>query len=226
MSMPILMQAPGRSTFTQSGLIELGKPVQTLADGQFVEAKVPKEPRKKKNAEPVPPQPFVGPPPKISGAGMPRGSKTGEPEEPIKVFQAVAPTDPSRVELPKAPIGMSASGIDKTTKTRYAKGSQEAKDFMKRIRDMKKKKQTIPASVSEQEVAEAVAAAPAPKKRSSKKKSADAEAMVAAAATDGENAKPKKAKKASKKETVDANTVAQLQAQLADMNRQIAAYGR
>jgi hypothetical protein len=37
------MQPPGRSTFTQSGLIELGKPVQTLPDGSFVEAKVPKD---------------------------------------------------------------------------------------------------------------------------------------------------------------------------------------
>jgi hypothetical protein len=159
------MTAPGRSTFTQSGLIELGKPIETLPDGQFVEAKKPREPRKKKNAEPEIPQPFVGPPPVISGAGKPRGAKASEgPEKPLQVFQAVAASSEG-IPAEAAPVGQAVSGVAKTRKTRFAKGSEEAKKFMAdlRAKAVAKRASAPAAGKVEKAVKAAVAAIPVKK---------------------------------------------------------------
>lgn len=199
MSLPILMQPPGRSTFTQSGLIELGKPVQTLPDGSFVEAKVPKAPRKKKNAEPELPQPAVGPPPVISGAPRGRGRVTGEPDEPLKVFQPTAQTE-GLAPVDKVAAGQAVSAIPKTRAVMFAKGSQEAKDYMAKIRGLRKpkaKETTVSAPAAP--VATAPAADPKPKKS----RKAKAEPAVAAATSstdiDKEKKKLKKQLKAMKK---------------------------
>ena len=159
------MQPPGRSTFTQSGLIELGKPVETLPDGRFVEAKIPKEPRKKKDALPEPPQPFVGPPPVISGAGKPRGPKErGEPQAPMQVFEAATSSQ-------QPTTGVSQLPGAKIKKPRLVKGSQEAKDYMKAIREkgMAKKAASAPAAAS------AAVEAVMPKPKKGKKTAASAE---------------------------------------------------
>lgn len=156
MSFPILMSPPGRSTFTQSGLIELGKPVETLPDGQFVEAKKPREPRKRKDAEPEIPQPFVGPPPIISGAGKARG-QSGEPDAPLKVFTpVVAGSEMADVDITSR--GQAASGIHKTTKTPFIKGSEEAKAHMARIRKIGQEKKAAEKAAAE-EAAKAIVAA-------------------------------------------------------------------
>jgi hypothetical protein len=182
MSFPILMQPPGRSTFTQSGLIELGKPVQTLPDGSFVEAKVPKEPRKKKNAEPEIPQPAVGPPPVISGAGKPRGPKErGEPQAPLQVFQ---PSDPSRTpETGFSQAAGTVAAVKPPKRPRLVKGTQEAKDYMASIRGRKKTKETAVAAP-----AAPVAVAPVESAKPKKTRKAKAEPAVATAAkTDEED---------------------------------------
>jgi hypothetical protein len=159
---PVLMTAPGRSASSQSGLIEFGKSVETLPDGRFVEAKVPKEPRKKKGALPEVPQPFVGPPPVISGAGKPRGAKERSgPEKPLEVFQstAMAP-EPTAT----AAVGEAVSGVKKSRASRFAKGSQEAKDFMASLREKAKaKKASAPASAKVEKAVKAAVDAVAPK---------------------------------------------------------------
>ena len=156
------MSPPGRSASSQSGLIEFGKPVETLPDGRFVEAKIPKEPRKKKGALPEAPQPFVGPPPVISGAGKPRGAKERSgPEKPLEVFQttAMAP-EPTAA----AAVGEAVSGVKKTRASRFAKGSQEAKDFMASLREKAKaKKASAPASAKVEKAVKAAVEAVAPK---------------------------------------------------------------
>jgi len=179
MSMPILMQPPGRSTFTQSGLIELGKPVETLSDGRFVEAKIPKEPRKKKGALPEPPQPFVGPPPVISGAGKPRGAKesTGA-AEPMKVFKPTVD-----IATPEAPTGEAVSGVKKTRGIRFEKGSQAAKDYMASLREKAKAKK---AAASAPAPASAAVEAVMPKPKKGKKAVAEP-AVAVAAKTDEED---------------------------------------
>jgi len=184
MSLPVLMTAPGRSTFTQSGLIELGKPVETLEDGRFVEAKIPKEPRKKKGALPEVPQPFVGPVPVISGAGKPRGAKTSEgPSEPLKVFQATAAASEA-VPASATPVGEAVSGVKKTRATRFAKGSQEAKDYMASLRDKAKAKKASAPAPSKVEKAvkaavDAVAPKPVPPAKSKKSRMSEKAALLA-----------------------------------------------
>lgn len=168
------MQPPGRSTFTQSGLIELGKPVETLPDGRFVEAKIPKEPRKKKGALPEPPQPFVGPPPVISGAGKPRGAKErSESQAPMQVFEAaVASQQPTE--------GVSQLPGTKIKKPRLVKGSQEAKDYMASIRAKgKSKKESASAPAPGASAVEAVM--PKPKKGKKAVAEPDFDAQLAAA---------------------------------------------
>jgi hypothetical protein len=166
------MQPPGRSTFTQSGLIELGKPVQTLPDGSFVEAKMPKEPRKKKNAEPEIPQPAVGPPPVISGAGKPRGPKEREEAQaPLQVFQ---PSDPSRA--PKTGFAQAPGTLDAPPKRpKLEKGSQAMKDRMAALRAMRKTKTKETAVAAPAAPIAAAAPVAAAKPRKSKKKAAAAE---------------------------------------------------
>lgn len=226
MSLPILMQPPGRSTFTQSGLIELGKPVETLADGSFKEAKIPK-PKKKKNAEPELPQPAVGPPPIVSGAPRRRG---GGDDEVLKVFQPTAQTE-AVAPVDKVAPGQAVSAIPKTRAVKFAKGSQEAKDYMAKIRGLRKpkaKETTVSAPAAPAAVAPAPAAAAKPKKT----RKAKAEPAIAAAAkSDEEDAdlilanelldsvKPKKTKK--HKNNPDEAEVAYLQAKLAKLNKKL-----
>lgn len=200
------MSPPGRSTFTQSGLIELGKPVETLPDGQFVEAKKPREPRKKKNAEPEIPQPFVGPPPIISGAGKARG-QSGEPAAPLKVFTPVAEgSEVADVDITSR--GQAASGVHKTTKTPFIKGSEEAKAHMARIRKIGQEKKAAEKAAAE-EAAKAIVAAreAAAKKAKATKKAKKLEkqgaeddaalaALRAGAAPAAAPAKPKATRKA------------------------------
>jgi hypothetical protein len=192
------MQPPGRSTFTQSGLIELGKPVQTLPDGSFKEAKVPKEPRKKKNAEPELPQPAVGARPTISGAPRRRGE-----EDVLKVFQPTAQTE-GLAPVDKVAAGQAVSAIPKTRAVAFAKGSQEAKDYMAKIRGLRKPKakETTVSAPAAPVAAAPVAAVPVEDAKPKKSRKAKAEPVVAVAAgmdIDKEKKKLKKQLKAMKK---------------------------